>query len=71
MGVYPFVVPLRPVPGTLMADAPPPDADYMRPVYRQVSAMRQSGLASRQQGRVRALPGLLGDGGVEKRADGA
>ena len=29
MGVYPFVVPLRPVPGTLMDDAPPPDPDYV------------------------------------------
>jgi radical SAM protein (TIGR04043 family) len=31
MGVYPFVVPLRPVPGTLMAD--------VAAVYREVSAM--------------------------------
>ena len=30
MGVYPFVVPLRPVPGTLMADTPPPDARLRR-----------------------------------------
>ena len=27
MGVYPFVVPLRPVAGQLMADTPPPDPD--------------------------------------------
>ena len=39
MGVYPFVVPLRPVPGTLMADAPPPEPDYVASVYREVSAM--------------------------------
>jgi radical SAM protein (TIGR04043 family) len=39
MGVYPFVVPLRPVPGTLMADAEPPDADYVAEMYRSVSAM--------------------------------
>jgi radical SAM protein (TIGR04043 family) len=39
MGVYPFVVPLRPVPGTLMADAPPPDPDYVASVYRAVSAL--------------------------------
>ncbi len=39
MGVYPFVVPLRPVPGTLMADAPTPDPDYVASVYRSVSAM--------------------------------
>jgi radical SAM protein (TIGR04043 family) len=39
MGVYPFVVPLRPVPGTLLADAPTPDPDYVASVYRSVSAM--------------------------------
>jgi radical SAM protein (TIGR04043 family) len=39
MGVYPFVVPLRPVPGTLMADVAPPDPDYVADVYRTVSAM--------------------------------
>jgi radical SAM protein (TIGR04043 family) len=45
MGVYPFVVPLRPVPGTLMADATPPDPDYVAEVYRSVSAMlAESGL---------------------------
>jgi radical SAM protein (TIGR04043 family) len=45
LGVYPFVVPLRPVPGTLMADTPPPDADYVASVYRSVSAMlAQTGL---------------------------
>jgi radical SAM protein (TIGR04043 family) len=45
LGVYPFVVPLRPVPGTLMADTSPPDADYVASVYRLVSAMlAQTGL---------------------------
>jgi radical SAM protein (TIGR04043 family) len=39
MGVYPFVVPLRPVPGTLMEDASPPDPGYVAEVYRAVSAM--------------------------------
>ncbi|HEX3318312.1 MAG TPA: MSMEG_0568 family radical SAM protein [Solirubrobacteraceae bacterium] len=39
LGVYPFVVPLRPVPGTLMADVAPPDPDYVAGVYRSVSAM--------------------------------
>ena len=39
MGVYPFVVPLRPVPGTLMADTPPTDPDYVADVYRAVSAL--------------------------------
>jgi radical SAM protein (TIGR04043 family) len=45
LGVYPFVVPLRPVPGTLMADTPPPPAEYVASVYRSVSAMlAESGL---------------------------
>jgi radical SAM protein (TIGR04043 family) len=39
MGVYPFVVPLRPVPGTLMADSPAPDPDYVGRIYAEVSAM--------------------------------
>ena len=39
MGVYPFVVPLRPVPGTLMEDVPPPPPDYVAAVYASVSAM--------------------------------
>jgi radical SAM protein (TIGR04043 family) len=36
MGVYPFVVPLRPVPGSLMEDLLPPPPSYMDSVYRQV-----------------------------------
>ena len=45
LGVYPFVVPLRPVPGTLMADVPAPDAEYVASIYRSVSAMlAESGL---------------------------
>ena len=39
LGVYPFVVPLRPVPGTLMAGVPPPDPDYVAAIYRSVSTM--------------------------------
>lgn len=39
MGVYPFLVPLRPVPGTVMQDAPTPDPDYVASMYRTVSAM--------------------------------
>ena len=37
VGVYPFVVPLRPVPGSLMGDCLPPAPDYMDRVYRQVA----------------------------------
>jgi radical SAM protein (TIGR04043 family) len=36
IGVYPFVVPLRPVPGTPMGDVLPPSTDYMEAVYRRV-----------------------------------
>jgi radical SAM protein (TIGR04043 family) len=39
MGVYPFVVPIRPVPGTLLEDVPTPDPDYVAAMYRTVSAM--------------------------------
>ncbi len=36
LGVYPFVVPLRPVPGSLMEHLSPPPKDAMERVYRQV-----------------------------------
>lgn len=36
IGVYPFIVPLRPVPGSLMADARPPSADYVESIQRRV-----------------------------------
>jgi radical SAM protein (TIGR04043 family) len=36
VGVYPFVVPLRPVHGSLMADRPAPPADYVADVVRRV-----------------------------------
>ncbi|MFN2628721.1 MAG: MSMEG_0568 family radical SAM protein [Gaiellaceae bacterium] len=38
-GVYPFVVPIRPVPGTLMEHTPTPDPDYVAGIYKAVSAM--------------------------------
>jgi radical SAM protein (TIGR04043 family) len=38
MGVYPFVVPLRPVAGSLMQDAEPPSAAYTNKVYRRVAS---------------------------------
>ena len=37
MGVYPFVVPLRPVPGSLLEACRPPAPDYVESVYRQVT----------------------------------
>jgi radical SAM protein (TIGR04043 family) len=36
IGVYPFVVPLRPTMGSLMADLPPPPPEYCESVYRRV-----------------------------------
>ncbi|MDQ4097492.1 MAG: MSMEG_0568 family radical SAM protein, partial [Actinomycetota bacterium] len=36
MGVYPFVVPLRPIAGSLMEDVLPPTAAYTEGIYRQV-----------------------------------
>jgi radical SAM protein (TIGR04043 family) len=46
-GVYPFVVPLRPVPGSLMADKVPPSAEYVESLYREVAPyLAVNGLAS-------------------------
>ena len=35
--MYPFVVPLRPVAGSLMADVPAPAREYTEPIYRKVA----------------------------------
>src|SRR5947209_5861324 len=46
-GVYPFVVPLRPVPGSLMGDRVPPPAEYVELLYREVAPyLAVNGLAS-------------------------
>jgi hypothetical protein len=37
MGVFPYVLPLRPVPGTSLASAQPPPPEYMMGVYEQVA----------------------------------
>jgi radical SAM protein (TIGR04043 family) len=37
LGVYPFVVPLRPVPGSPMGDLLPPAPDYVESMYRRVA----------------------------------
>jgi len=37
IGVYPFLVPLRPVPGSLMADALPPPREYTERIARLVA----------------------------------
>ncbi len=38
-GVYPFVVPLRPSPGSIVADKVPPSAEYVREVYELVAPL--------------------------------
>lgn len=37
IGVYPFIVPLRPVPGSLMADVRPPPREYTERIARMVA----------------------------------
>ncbi len=47
IGVYPFVVPLRPVAGSLMADVSPPDTAYTTRINRDVvSYMARRGMYS-------------------------
>jgi len=38
MGVFPFVVPIRPVAGSLMQDVLPPGREYTEGIYRRVAA---------------------------------
>jgi radical SAM protein (TIGR04043 family) len=76
MGVYPFVVPLRPVPGTLMEDASPPDSDYVARVYGEVSLMlADAGFdhldAKAGCARCQACSGLSAWERVVRREDGA
>ncbi len=53
IGVYPFVVPLRPVAGSLMADVPAPSREYTEPIYRKVAGF----LAERGLGADTAVAG--------------
>ncbi|MGZ3613683.1 MAG: MSMEG_0567/Sll0786 family nitrogen starvation N-acetyltransferase [Thermodesulfobacteriota bacterium] len=47
LGVYPFVVPLRPIPGSLMEDVLPPDPEEMKRIYGEVaSILERKGLSS-------------------------
>jgi radical SAM protein (TIGR04043 family) len=47
MGVYPFIVPLRPVAGSLMGDWQPPASSYTQPIYHRVLAyMAERGLTA-------------------------
>ena len=48
LGVYPFIVPLRPIPGTFFATSKPPDPTKIISVYQQVAPVLKSyGLSSR------------------------
>jgi biotin synthase-related radical SAM superfamily protein len=53
IGVYPFVVPLRPVAGSLMADVPAPARVYTESIYRRVAGF----LAARGLGADTAVAG--------------
>ncbi|RDE35619.1 MSMEG_0568 family radical SAM protein [Parageobacillus thermoglucosidasius] len=47
LGVYPFVVPLRPLRGTELENVSPPSSDLMLEVYRRVAAiLREENLSS-------------------------
>ncbi len=38
-GVYPFVLPFRPLPGSLLEESTPPPADYMIGLYEEIGAI--------------------------------
>ncbi|MCF8034567.1 MAG: MSMEG_0568 family radical SAM protein [Desulfarculaceae bacterium] len=47
LGVYPFLLPLRPIPGSELAQAAPPDPAYMAGLYQEVAAiLQQTGLSA-------------------------
>jgi len=49
MGVYPFVVPLRPIPGSRMEQCLPPDPEIMGSIYREVAnTLSRKGLSYKQ-----------------------
>jgi radical SAM protein (TIGR04043 family)/putative N-acetyltransferase (TIGR04045 family) len=49
LGVYPFVLPLRPIPGSLMHDALPPEPGEMKRIYEEVaSILKKKGLSASQ-----------------------
>ncbi len=39
LGVYPFIVPLRPIPGSLLENERPPSPDRMKYIYEEVSGI--------------------------------
>jgi radical SAM protein (TIGR04043 family)/putative N-acetyltransferase (TIGR04045 family) len=49
LGVFPFVVPLRPIPGSAMEKASPPDQGIMTEIYEKVAEiLRRKGLSSKE-----------------------
>jgi len=47
LGVYPFIVPLRPIPGSLMEDALPPDPAIMTGIYEKAAGiLEKTGLSA-------------------------
>jgi radical SAM protein (TIGR04043 family)/putative N-acetyltransferase (TIGR04045 family) len=49
LGVFPFVVPLRPIPGSAMEKALPPDHGVMREIYEKVAEiLSRKGLSSKE-----------------------
>ncbi|MCB2225608.1 MAG: MSMEG_0568 family radical SAM protein [Desulfarculaceae bacterium] len=49
MGVYPYLLPLRPIPGSELAEAAPPDPEYMRGLYQRLAAvLQQTGMSASQ-----------------------
>ncbi len=49
LGVYPFVVPLRPIPGSVMEKDSPPDPGTMMEIYEKVAeSLRRKGLSSKR-----------------------
>lgn len=49
MGVYPFLVPLRPIPGTALAKRSPPAVSFVRDLYEEVAGLlRTAGMSWRK-----------------------
>lgn len=49
LGVYPFVVPLRPIPGSIMENVLPPDPEEMKRIYEEVACiLKRKGLFASQ-----------------------
>jgi len=49
MGVYPYVVPLRPIPGSLMEHEKPPNAERMKHLYAEIAEiLHETGISWRK-----------------------